>query len=84
MLSAPSWLGKPALGHVILYNGIHSVVFGNAVADALQDDLDPTIQGSQMWLPQHRGHRVLAHRVSHDSTEFVGAVVEPADSKWQV
>ena len=83
MLSAPSRLGKPALGHVVLYNGFHSVVFGNAVANALQDDLDPTIQGGQMWLPQHRGHRVLAHRVSHGSTELAGAVVEPAESNWQ-
>lgn len=83
MLSAPSWLGKLALGHVVLYNGIHSVVFGNAVADALQDDLDPTIQSGEMWLPQHGGHRVFVHRVSHGSTELAGAVVEPVDSNWQ-
>jgi hypothetical protein len=49
----------------------------------LQDDLDPTIEGGEMWLPQHRGHRVLAHRVSHGSTELAGAVVEPADRNWR-
>lgn len=82
-LSAPSWLIKPALGDVVLYNGVHGVVFGNAVADTLKDDLDPTIKGGQMGLPQDGGHRVFAHRLSHRSTELARSAVEPVDRNSQ-
>jgi hypothetical protein len=83
LLSAPAWLSKPALGNVVLYDGVHGVVFGNAVADALQDDLDPTIKGGQMGVPQHRGHRVLAHGLPHRGTQLARSVVEPVDSNSQ-
>jgi hypothetical protein len=32
-------------------------------------------------LPQHRSHRVLAHRVAHRFTQLARTVVEPVDSK---
>jgi hypothetical protein len=84
LLSAPSWLRKPALGRVVLYNGVHSIVFGNAVADALQDDLDPSIKGGQMGFPQHRCHWVFAHGISHGSTQLARSVVKPVDSNCKV
>lgn len=42
--SAPCRLGKLALGGVVLHHRINGVLFGDAVSDALQDNLDPAVQ----------------------------------------
>jgi hypothetical protein len=75
------WVRKPALGDVVLNNGVHDVIFGDAVSNALKDNFDPTVEGSQVGLPQHRSHRVLAHRVAHRFTQLARTIVEPVDSK---
>lgn len=77
----PARVRSSALGDVILDNGIHDVVFGNAVSDALKDDLDSTVQGSQVGFPQDRGHGVFAHGITHRFTQLPRAVVEPVVSK---
>jgi hypothetical protein len=82
--SAPAWLGKPALGNVVLYNGVHGVVFGDAVSDTLKDNLDPAVEGCQVGLPQYGRHGIVTHGVTHRLTQLPRAVVEPADSKMTV
>lgn len=79
--SAPAWLGKPPLGDVVLYNGVHGVVFGDAVSDALKDNLDPAVEGRQVGLPEHGGHGIVTHGVTHRLTQLPRPVVEPVDSK---
>lgn len=39
----PARLGKPLLGNVVLYNGVHGVVFGDAVSDALKNNFDAAV-----------------------------------------
>jgi len=80
---SPRRLRKLALGDVVLDNSFDGVVFSDAVPDTLKDNLDPTVEGCQVGLPQHWSHRIPAHGVAHRFTQLTWAVVEPVEIKSQ-